>query len=340
MPGARFLRGVSIGVRGIRDHGGAFLMVSYATILGATLPVFLIMALGYGLRRWGRMPAAGDATIVSLMVNVTYPAYILNAVIVSPALRQPGNVFPPVFWGAALVLVGLVIGWLVAPLCGLRRGSGRRTFALATSVQNYGYLPIPLMEAVMPDSSWKGVVFVYTLGLELAIWSVGVMILSGNWRQGLRQVMNPVVGAIVLGVALNTLRLDAHYPAWLFRFLQMVGACAFPLGILLSGATLHDLLRQPGALADWRTPVGAVALRLAVLPAVMLAVVCWVPMTTTLREVIAVQAAMPAAVFPIIMARRYGGHEPTAVRVLVFTTAVSFFTIPAMMAFALSLAHR
>lgn len=315
-------------------------MVSYATILGATLPVFLIMALGYGLRRWGRMPVAGDGTLISLMVNVTYPAYILNAVIVSPALRQPGNVVPPVFWGAAFVVVGLGIGWLVAPLCGLAKGSGRRTFALATSVQNYGYLPIPLMEAVMPDTSWKGVVFVYTLGLELTIWSLGVMMLSGNWRQGMKQVLNPVVGSIILGVVLNALRLDAFYPRWMFRFLEMVGACAFPLGILLSGATLYDLLQQRGALADWKTPLGAVVLRLLVMPAVMLAVACLVPMTTTLREVLAVQAAMPAAVFPIIMARRYGGHEPTAVRVLVFTTAVSFFTIPAAMAFALSLAHR
>ena len=101
------------------DESGSrceFRMVSYATILGATLPVFLIMALGYGLRRWGRMPVAGDGTLISLMVNVTYPAYILNAVIVSPALRQPGNVVPPVFWGAAFVVVGLGIGWLVAPL--------------------------------------------------------------------------------------------------------------------------------------------------------------------------------------------------------------------------------
>ena len=61
---------------------------------------------GFVLRRFGRLPPAGDATIISLMVNVTYPAYILNAVMVSPALREPGNVFPPVFWGAAFVLVG------------------------------------------------------------------------------------------------------------------------------------------------------------------------------------------------------------------------------------------
>jgi predicted permease len=54
------------------------------------------------------------------------------------------------------------------------------------------------------------------------------------------------------------------------------------------------------------------------------------------RHVIAIQAAMPAAVFPMIIARRYGGHEATALRVIVATTLVSLLTIP----FAVRLALR
>ena len=119
------------------------------------------------------------------------------------------------------------------------------------------------------------------------------------------------------------------------RFLDMLGACAIPLGVLLSGAMLADLLRQPGSLGDWKTCVGAVLLRLAVLPALVLATAVWTPMTATLRQVLAVQAAMPAAVFPIILARRYGGHELTAVRVLVFTTVAAVVTSPAAVALAL-----
>ena len=54
------------------------------------------------------------------------------------------------------------------------------------------------------------------------------------------------------------------------------------------------------------------------------------------RHVIAVQSAMPAAVFPMILARRYGGDEATAMRVIVITTLVSLLTIP----FAVKLALR
>ncbi len=310
-------------------------MVSYQTILGATLPVFLIMAAGFFLRRFNRMAAAADGTVITLAVSVTYPAYILRALVDNPNLREPGNVGLPVLCGVGFVLVGMVIGWLVAPLFGLNTGGGRRTFSLACSVQNYGYLPIPIMDAIFHDGPWKGVLFVYSLGIELAIWSVGVMLLSGDWRKGLKQAVNPVTGAIVIGLVLNSLKLDHAYPAWSFRLLDMLGNCAIPLGLLVAGATLADLVRQPGAFADWRTPFASVLLRLLLLPALMLGVAMLLPLTPVFRQVLAVQAAMPGAVFPIILARRYGGHEPTAVRVLVFTTAVSFFTIPAVVALAL-----
>jgi predicted permease len=312
-------------------------LIPYATILGATLPVFLVMAAGFWLRRAGRMTPEGDSTLLTLTISFTYPCYILRALVDNPALREPGNVLPPILCGAGFVLAGLLLGWLAGPLCGLRKGSGRRTFALACSVQNYGYLPIPIMEVLFPAGEWKGVLFVFTLGIELTIWSVGVMILSGDWRRGLRQAMNPVTLAVVAGVGLNALHLDTWFPVWALHFLSMAGECAIPLGLLVSGAMLADLLRQPGSLADWKTLTGAVSLRLAVLPALILATAHWLPLTSPLRQVLAIQAAMPAAVFPLIMARRYGGHELTAVRVLVFTTVVSFFTIPLVVAVALRL---
>ena len=283
------------------------------------------------------MAPEGDSTLLVLTISVTYPCYILRSLVDNPALREPGNVVPPIVCGGGFVLVGLLLGWLIAPLCKLQKGTGRRTFALACSVQNYGYLPIPIMETLFPEGAWKGVLFVFTLGIELTIWSVGVMILSGDWRRGLRQAVNPVTLAVIIGVVLNALRVDAFIPAWVLQFLTMVGACAIPLGVLLSGAMLADLLRQPGSLADPRTFVGAVSLRLVLLPAVMLATARLLPLTDTLRQVLAIQAAMPAAVFPLIMARRYGGHELTAVRVLVFTTVLSFFTIPLVVVIALRL---
>ena len=50
---------------------------------------------------------------------------------------------------------------------------------------------------------------------------------------------------------------------------------------------------------------------------------------------ITIQAAMPAAVFPIILARHYNGHPLTAVQVVIFTTLGSILTMPLIISLAL-----
>jgi predicted permease len=48
-----------------------------------------------------------------------------------------------------------------------------------------------------------------------------------------------------------------------------------------------------------------------------------------------IQAAMPAAVFPIILTKQYGGDTETAVRIVIITTLISIISIPPVIVFGL-----
>jgi predicted permease len=60
-----------------------------------------------------------------------------------------------------------------------------------------------------------------------------------------------------------------------------------------------------------------------------------IPASVELKRVMALQAAMSSAVFPIILARHYGGDAPTAMRVVLGTTVVGFISIPLWIRFGL-----
>jgi predicted permease len=47
------------------------------------------------------------------------------------------------------------------------------------------------------------------------------------------------------------------------------------------------------------------------------------------------QAAMPSAVFPILLARHYGGDPPTAMRVVIGTSVAGLLTIPLWVRFGM-----
>jgi predicted permease len=151
-------------------------------------------------------------------------------------------------------------------------------------------------------------------------------------------MLNPIVLSILIGLALALLRIDTVVPKLgmdvVMGFLTMLGAASFPLGILMFGVTLSDVMQTPAWYRDWKTPVGGIVLRLLLLPAMMLVIGKWLSPGAEFDRVLAVQAAMPAAVFPLLMARSYGGDENTAAKVIVFTTIASLLTIPLVLPIA------
>ena len=77
-----------------------------------------------------------------------------------------------------------------------------------------------------------------------------------------------------------------------------------------------------------RTSTSPAKLRLGVLPLLMLALARWLPCPVELRRVILVQAAMPCAVIPVILAKHYGGDPGTALRLILATSVIGLLTIP------------
>jgi predicted permease len=68
-----------------------------------------------------------------------------------------------------------------------------------------------------------------------------------------------------------------------------------------------------------------------ILPCSILALAAWGTSSEALKQVLLIQAAMPAATFPIVMTRLYEQDVPTAWVVVVGTSLLSLITIPMWM---------
>lgn len=313
-------------------------MISFGAIFQATLPVFLIMGVGFMIRRTGFISSKGDDALMKLSVNILLPALVLDKVLGNERLLDGKIVLSATGLGFIFVLLGIVLCYAAAPLCGLEPGSGRRTFSITAGVQNYGFLAIPVLAALLPARQLDnalGVLFLHALGIELAMWTVGVTVLKGAGRPQWRLLANGPVIAITGGLLLNYSGGHAYVPAVFGELFHGLGVCAIPMGLLLVGASIADQLTGESFRNAAPTFVGSCILRLAVLPAVILLSAATLDLTVELRQVLIVQAAMPAAVFPILLARIYGGHPATAIQIVIGTTLMSVFTMPLIISLAL-----
>lgn len=317
---------------------------TYPTLLAAVAPVFLVIFIGFAIRRVGWLTEEANASLMRVVVNLLFPCLILDNILGNPALEHLGNVLLAPAFGAATVLIGFAVSWSAAPIFGLREPRARRTFAFTVGLFNYGYVPLPLIQALFPPQT-VGILLVHNVGVETALWTAGLALIRGSAaradpnaepeRSGWRRVLNVPTIAILTALTLHFLGARWWMPGVVTSAVHGIGAAAIPMGILLTGATFCDQSR----LLSWKNSaadsLGAVLLRLGVLPICMLGLAklimtlgSGISFPIELRHVVVIQAAMPCALIPVLLAKHYGGDPALALRIILVTSVLGLLTIP------------
>ncbi len=300
-------------------------VISPAAVIASVLPVYLLIVAGAVLRKTGILRPHHDEGIMRVVFTVMLPCFILDKILGNEVLRSGGVIVWAIGLGFCLMAAGIAIGWMVGRLMGLERGTGMRTFALASGCQNYGFTAIPVVEIL-----WGGgalaLLFAHNIGVEIMIWTVGVLIMSGERGISWSKLLNGPVIASTLGILLVVLGIDDKITGPPRVAMSTIGIGAFPLAILITGCSMMDLVGSERP--NWKIIVGSALVRLALAPFVILCAAKYLPIATELKQVLLVQAAMPSALVPILLARIYGGRPVVAVQVVIGTTALSLLTLP------------
>jgi hypothetical protein len=303
-------------------------MTSYWQLLQLILPVFALIAIGVVVRRVHWIEGEAEASLLKLVVNVLFPCLIFESITGNAALQDAKNVWVPPLMGFVVTAGGFLLGRVIGRAAGLTVGTGLRTFALTVGIANYGYLPLPIMAGIWGPES-RGVLLVHNVGVEAALWTVGVLVLNGlSLREGWKRLVSPILITLVLAIGLNLAGAAPLLPKIFTDLVHSLAVCAVPLGLLMTGVSLASFLDDLRALVRPKITVLACVVRLGIFPVLILAAAKWLPLSVELKRVLVVQAAMPAGVMPIIIARHYGGQPLTAVQIVLGTTVLALLTIP------------
>ncbi len=283
------------------------------------------MIAGAVLRRTNVLPREADVPVMQLVYRVMMPCFILDKILGSSVLRSGPVVIWSIVLGYGMIVLGIGLGMVIARALGMARGSGMRTFALSAGCQNFGFTAVPVVQMLWGTGA-LALLFVHNIGTEAAVWSVGIMVLGGDQPFSLRRLINgPIIG-VVAGLILVALNLDGYVTGAPRTAMSMMGAGAFPVAILITGCSMMDLVGSERMC--WKVMAGGCLVRLGLAPAAMLCAAKYLPLSTELKQVMVVQAAMPAGLSSVLLVRMYGGRPGVAIQVIVATTVVSLLTAP------------
>lgn len=282
------------------------------------------------MRHFRQIMPEADHTLLKLVFNLFFPCMIFSNIASNASVAEEGNLLFGPLVGIISTLIGFGIGYLLGLLF-FKRGSVQlRTFAFITAIFNYGFIPLAIVPGLFPDMpQTTGVVFIHNLGVEITLWSVGILILTGSSSiKDLKHLFNPPLMTIIASIIINVSGLGGYIPEFLQNTTSILGKVSIPLGIMLAGTAIYDASRSAKWAGMGRVAVLAPIVRNGIIPLLMLAVGYFLPTSAELKNVIIVEAAMPTAMFSLVIAKNYNGHIPTATIVFLASNIVGMITMP------------
>ena len=299
--------------------------LAYITV-NKIMEMFLILMIGAMAMKTGLVDSGTSKRLSAVLLNVISPCVI----IMSYQIEFDKELLIGLAVTAGLSAASFLLAILLSGLVIKSRGNPDMAVERVSIVySNCGFIGIPLINGLLGA---EGVFFMtaYITVFNILIWSHGIMLMSGKAGSPgavLKNFMHPSTYAI--GVGLFFFVTGLRLPEAVGNPLSMIGAMNTPAAMLISGMNLAEsellsCLKKP------RTYMISVVKLVAVPLATLLLLASW-RADRTVSITILTAAACPSGAMGAMFALQYGKDSGYASKLLAVTTALSLFTIPAVM---------
>lgn len=298
-------------------------------LLSGVLPVFLLIALGYILRKSNFLPDETWRPIEKLSINILYPGFLVPAIWAADISGGGATAA-----GAAAITSVLIIATLTLLARPLIRVDGPAYTSVFQGVirwNSFVFLPVILSIYGTAGIALAAVVIAAMIPVTnilcvivLVKWGAGQSGVSA-WSLIRAMLTNPVLVACLVGLALNF----AHVPPipGISQTLELLGAAALPMGLIVAGAGLSF-----AQVARRKVTIGVVSfIKLVITPPLMWWLCIQYGGDQTAQAIALLCGASPGAAASYMLARQMGGDAPLMAGIVALTTVGSAISIPILL---------
>lgn len=281
---------------------------------------------GYYLAARGITPPGTEGVLMRIVFNVVLPCMLFGTM-VRANLKA-------VFSASGLVnilttLIATLLTFLIMRFILRWRGAELSIATIAVGITNAGNLGTAFLAAITHDASQAAPIIIFQIAIitPIAFWILDGQTgreSGGIWRSILRQLENPVLLSVLIGLAAALCHWEP--PAWIMRPADFVGAASAPLVLLGIGMSMRGarLPKFGGGLA----PVCVVTFMRTVAAPLIATGLGWAfGLHAAALLPVVVVSAFPTANNVFVYAHRYQTAIPLARDANIITTFASLISI-------------
>ncbi len=209
----------------------------------------------------------------------------------------------------------------------------RNIYKYALAFGNFGFMGNYIVIGIWgQDGLFKYVMFTFFLSVLCNSW--GLMILTPRQSHQrsvgslLKRVFSPAVIALMAGAACGLLNLKDCLPTFATTALSNASSCMGPVAMVLAGIVIGEY--KIGELLRIKKVYIISAMRLALIPAVMLCILKVIGMDNEIIQFALIAFAAPLGLNTVVFPAAYGGDVKTGASMTLVSHALSVITIPVM----------
>lgn len=306
----------------------AFMLSLWHQIL-LSVPLFVLIVLGYGLVRWGKWPASITDGMTRLVFSVALPAMLFRMMCDFTKRPAVDARLLIAFFGSCLIV--FVLGRVLAKHLFRLDGISGSVFALGGIFSNNVMLGLPIATVMLGEAAVPSVALVLVFN-GLILWTLvtisiewarnGSPTLAGFAKTARSVLTNPLIIGIISGTLFSLTHLPL--PRFIDQPVSMLGQSAAPLSLVVLGMGLAEYRVRDG----WKLSSAICVMKLLVQPLVvwLLAVALHLPAMET--RVVVLLGSMAVGVNVYLMSRQFNVLAGPAAASLVMSTALSGITTP------------
>ncbi|MGL4955944.1 MAG: AEC family transporter [Bacteroidales bacterium] len=301
--------------------------------LNSSLPIFLLMAVGWWIKRQGMLPPQTLKSMNSLAFNVAFPALLFSQMAVADIV----HIFDPIFVAYAAIGTILIftLTWLGAELC-FKDKTSIGAFVQGSFRGNYAIVGLMLIASVLGDTG-KGILLTAVVVPIYNIFSVAILTIrgkeieTGSVKRAAKQILrNPLLIGVLAGLPFALFKIPlftSEHTKFIASSIQHLSALANPLAMIMLGASIT----KSGMSKNLGKAFLAVSIKLIISPLVFVSIAYLLRnalgFTGSDLLVLFVLFGVPTAVASYIMASNMNADAELAASILLLTSVFSMFTL-------------
>ena len=284
----------------------------------------LLIALGFVLKKTIANEAWTEV-LNKLAVYLLFPALIFSGMI--KVKLESIDDFSFIYWNFTILVVVIFTLYFTLKHLSFSR-SIINTYVISVFFGNVGYLGVPILTSLIPNSN--GLVSMHVALYTLILFTFGIGVLEFSVHKKLSSkiaidaLTNPLLLAVLFAVIL--LATDIKLPFVIIKTIDLLAGGATPIILISLGIFLARELPK----VAYGHLFGLIGLKLFVMPSILL-VYFYLSGQSEVVAISVLEAGMPLALTPFILGEIYPMEREVIAIAIVVSCFISLVTLPILM---------